>query len=300
MTKEEPASNDKWPPRLERLESAVTDARKRLECLGENGKDPARIKICRDLIEKAEQAARTRQGWFARPREYLAWDCLAQFDRHIVFLLGPAERAALWESLKAEAEKKLDGHRKEAVKELSKKGSAALDPGAKDAAPPAEVVSEVMRLLQTTSQNTYHKIDQLRRQIDYAGILLMVLVVALLAGTVVRIRMGWSGDVDGALLLGTLMGLIGGVLSLAFSVTRSDVSAKIPAMRSSFEVARIRPFIGAAIALPVILIFESGVINIPGAQKYWIAAVACFLSGFSERWFLGLVEKAEKKAGDGK
>ena len=89
-----------------------------------------------------------------------------------------------------------------------------------------------MRLLQTTSRNTYHKIDQLRRQIDYAGILLVVLVVALLAGTVVRIWMGWSGDVDGALLLGTLMGLTGGVLSLAFSVTRSDVSAKIPAMRS--------------------------------------------------------------------
>ena len=62
MTKEGPASNDKWPPRLERLESAVTDARKRLESLGENGKDPARIKIYKDLIEKAEQAARTHRA----------------------------------------------------------------------------------------------------------------------------------------------------------------------------------------------------------------------------------------------
>lgn len=300
MTKEEPAANNKWPARLERLESAVIDARKRLESLGDKGKDPARIKICSDLIEKVEQEATTSRGWFGRPREYLAWDCLAQFDRHIVFLLGPAERAVLWESLKAEAEKKLDGHRKEAVKELGRKASAALDSGAKDATPPAEVVSEVMRLLHTTSQNTYLKIDQLRRQIDYAGVLLIVLVVALLVGTVARIQMGWSGDVDGSLLLGTLMGLIGGVLSLAFSVTRTDVTAKIPAMRVSFEVARIRPFIGAAIALPVIMIFESGVINIPGAQKYWIAAVACFLSGFSERWFLGLVEKVERKAGDGK
>jgi hypothetical protein len=277
----------------------MTDARKRLASVGNNEKDPTRSKICGDLIEEAEQAALTRVGWFARPREYLAWDCLAQFDRHIVFLLSATERAALWESLKAEADWKLDQHRKDAVRELGKKASAALDSGLEDAAPPAEVVYEVMKLLQTTSQNTYHKIDQLRRQIDFAGILLMVLVVALLAGTAVRIQMGCSGDIDTALLLGTVMGLTGGALSLAFSVTHSDVSAKIPAMRSSFEVARIRPFIGAAIALPVILIFESGLINIPMLQKNWIAAVACFFSGFSERWFLGLVEKVEKKAGNG-
>jgi hypothetical protein len=39
MAQDTPASKRKWPRRLERLECAVTDARKRLASLGENGKD---------------------------------------------------------------------------------------------------------------------------------------------------------------------------------------------------------------------------------------------------------------------
>jgi hypothetical protein len=328
MAQDTPVSNRNWPHRLQRLEAAVVDAEKRLDRLGENGTDASRIKICRELIEEAEQAAEARRGWLARPREYLAWDCLAQFDRHMVYLLGASERAALWESLRAEADEKLGGHRKRAVQGLSQKVPAALDlealwasvraersekldtpceeavhrliTRAKDSPPPAELVCEVMRLLQTTSQNMYHKIDQLQSQITYATIFLVVLVVMLLSGAAIRIYLDWSSGVERTLLLGTLMGLTGGVLSLAFTVTRSDASAKIPAMRTSFEVACIRPFIGAAIALPVILIFESGVINIPATDKFWVVAVACFLAGFSERWFLGLVEKVQNKAGDGK
>ena len=328
MAQDTTASNRKWPRQLERLEAAVIDAKKRLGRLSENGKDVSRIRICRELIEEAEQAAEAHRGWFARPRDYLAWDCLAQFDRHMVYLLDASERAVLWESLKAEAEEKLSGHRKKAIQELSQKRPAALDlealwasvradagekldtpceeavqrliTKAKDWAPPADLVSEVMRQLQTTSGNMYHKIGQLQRQIDYATWFLVFLVAVLLSGAAIRIHLGMSTNLDGALLLGTLLGLTGGVLSLAFTVTRSDPSAKIPATLTSFKVARIRPFIGAAIALPVILIFESGVISIAGADKDVVTTVACFLAGFSERWFLGLIEKVEKKAGDGR
>ena len=103
-----------------------------------------------------------------------------------------------------------------------------------------------------------------------------------------------SETLDRSLVTGTLLGLTGGVLSLAFTVARTNTRAKIPVMQESIQVAHMRPPIGAAVALPVILILEAEVVTMPQISKRWLIPIACFLAGFSERWFLGLVTGAEK------
>ena len=313
----------KWPRGLERLEAAVIDAKYRLAAL--NDKDPSatQIALCDHLINEAEQAAFASRRRRDRPREYIAWDCLAQFDRYMVHSMDASERAPLWTSLLAEAEHKLNGHRKEAVLKHTKTHPATLDlesvwrsiktekeemsnasgeeaaqslmAAAKESVPSADLVCSVMKLLQTESQNSYHKIGQIKRQVDFVALLLLILVAGLLCSEGVRIYNGWSGDIDRAVLLGMLMGLIGGILSLTFTVIRSDAGRKIPTMRTQFEVALIRPLVGAVMALPVILILEAGVVSIPWADKNWVVALAGFLAGFSERWFLGLVEGLENR-----
>ena len=55
-------------------------------------------------------------------------------------------------------------------------------------------------------------------------------------------------------------GLLGGVLSVAYSVVRSNPTRRIPEVRSSFAVMMVRPVIGAAIALPILFFLEAGLI----------------------------------------
>jgi hypothetical protein len=210
----------------------------------------------------------------------------------MVYLISDSELGALWPSLKAEAAVKLKGHRKKAVEDL------ALRTGR--SAPARADVAEVLRQLHSTSQNYYHKIEQLRRQMSLVGLFLLVLVLGLLLAAGLGSLLGFSQPVSDVLALGTLLGLTGGVLSLAFTIARTDVTGSIPAVRTSFEVAAVRPLIGAAMALPIIVIFESGVVAVSGIDKKWIIAMGCLLAGFSERWFLGLVEGLEQKTGDGK
>jgi len=329
-----------WPSSLKRLDAALIDAKTRLTVITErlpqahattprsdSTSETARADACRRLIDEADGFAIKARGLFRRRScEFIAWDCLAQADRQMVFLMSAAERSALWTALKAEATSKLADHRKAAVLELSQPNPERLDlavlwesmktqrarnggelceedvqkliVATKEAAPSAETVCAVMLQIQTHSQNHYHKLDQLERQISVAAAILVVLVFVSMVGASFGPDLCSSGT-SHMLLVGMLMGLFGGVLSLVFSIIRTDTRARIPAMRASLAVAFIRPFIGAAIALPVLAIVQAGVIQVKGADLCWVVAAACFLAGFSERWFLGLTERFQSKANDG-
>ena len=275
-----------WPHGLERLQAAVLDAERRLASAVRADPEAPAVARCRASIEQAKQAATGGPRWCSRPRAYVAWDCLEQFDRQYIELMSEHEIRALWESLKTEADEKLSDHRKKAVAELIKVCAGG--------APRRETVAEVMRHIHVTSQNTYHKLDRLTEQIRYAGLILFALVVFLLTIASRRWFRDVSDTLDYSLVIGTLLGLTGGVLSLAFTAIRTNTRAKIPAMQESMQVAQIRPLVGAAVALPVILILEAGVVTAPKIDKIWLISVACFLAGFSERWFLGIVTSAER------
>jgi len=228
----------------------------------------------------------------AAPCAYLAWDCLEQFDREVLHLLPRDELAAVWRSAQAESTEKLSGHRLEAVKQIVA-AAGNEDP------PSAGTVAAVLKHVHTRAQALHLNIDQLRTQITWVGLFLLIVVV----GVMLLARGGafakFSQTLDHSLMLGTLAGLLGGVLSVAFTVARTDERAKIPVVRTSFEVALIRPLVGAALALPVVLLVDAGAVSIAGVDKAYLGAIACFLAGFSERWFLGLMEGLERGDGGG-
>jgi hypothetical protein len=288
-------------PQFERLAAALVDAETRLACARNSSKDATRIELCQGLLEQARSAIGSGGVWRAAPREFLAWDCLAQFDRQMLHLVSQEELHSIWLSVKAEADEKLTGHRKRAVADIVEHANkAALTVSSVEAA---------LRHLQTHSQNQYYKLGQLRRQIGYVGVFLLVLILGLLLAAGFETFERFWPALDRKLQLGTLLGLVGGVLSVAFTVSRTDEKAKIPKLLASSEVMLVRPLIGASLALPVALFADSGLISVAGInERAWLVAIACFLAGFSERWFLGLVEGLEKrtaqaserKAGDGK
>ena len=107
-----------WPRSLERLQAAVLDAERRLSPVESSNSNAPAVALCRASIDQAKQAAGGGRPWFSRQRTYLAWDCLAQFDRQFIQLMSDDEVRVLWESLKTEADEKLSDHRKKAVKAL--------------------------------------------------------------------------------------------------------------------------------------------------------------------------------------
>jgi hypothetical protein len=274
--------------RFVRLRAALVEAEARLEWAQASGGDEVRIKLCGELLEQARSAVESAGLWDADAREYFAWDCLAQFDRQMLHLVGDKDLMSIWLSLVAEAQEKCSGHRKKAIADIAEQ--------VKTVGPTRSAVEAVMQHLQTTSQNLYYKIDRLQRQIFWAGALLLALILYVLFAASFNLFDAYGPDFGSKIALGTIVGWVGGVLSVAFTVTNANEKTKIPKLVSSFRVSLARPLIGAALALPVVLVVDSGLITIGKIDSKWVVAIACFLAGFSERWFLGVMAGIEKQA----
>jgi hypothetical protein len=234
-----------------------------------------------------------------------AWMVLNELEREMVMALSDAELKARLTSAQAEAGEKLGKWRGSAVKKLPQELGLAGEPGREaPAQAPAQPFSsraatlaalrETMFHLHNSSQNLYHNIGRIRRQVTIASLSVAVMVVAVWVLNANGFFDALGGSIRERIPLAVLSGLLGGVLSVAHNVSKVDPKLKIPEVRASFLVTLTRPIVGAAVALPILVLIESGLINIPGDQRIWAVPAFCFLGGFSERWFFGIVEKLEK------
>jgi hypothetical protein len=92
------------------------------------------------------------------------------------------------------------------------------------------------------------------------------------------------------LVSGVLMGFFGGLVSFAFNWLRADLSARSPDLRTQRWLSIARPVIGAAVAVPIVLFVEAGLINLGQLSPALVLAL-CFLGGFSERWFVARIDR---------
>lgn len=269
-------------PYVVRLNAALLDAERRMLYLqaARGSGDP--------VVTAAGMCLRNAKEQAEAQAHFVAWDCLHQFDDEVIAALTPAELRACWPGVAAEAAEKLKGWRLEAAKALIK----SIDP----AIPvPLEVVRAIRAHLAAASQNQMHKIDVYERKtLPVLTAFLAVLVGGTLVFSYLVINspappdnlLPWAR----ALLLGVLAGGLGGILSMTFSLGSVDLSKRIPDMRLGRLVTFIRPLLGAAVAIPVVVFIEAGAVEIKGLERPLSYLAFCFLAGFSERWFLGVVE----------
>ena len=87
---------------------------------------------------------------------------------------------------------------------------------------------------------------------------------------------------------------------------RADADTKVPepplgirALLSGWKVFFAQPVIGATAALVVFLVFSAGLLQLGNTQQPGPAALALvgFLAGFSEPFFLGVLDKVAGKGG---
>jgi hypothetical protein len=154
-----------------------------------------------------------------------------------------------------------------------------------------ELLMESILHRNTGDRNRHRKLDRLRWQLSSLSLLIAFFVVA----AVVAARyLDWAGVLDLSLFPeAVFLGSLGGLLSAALSARKSNQYATVPEIQNDWYLTVARGMTGGAVAIPVYVLVKWGIIAIPkGDHGPWDLLFLCFLAGFSERWFLGVVGSA--------
>jgi len=242
------------------------------------------ISVRRHFLNLARNAIEKREF-------FSAWGYLLAFNRMMVTDMQGGELDARIESARSEAKKKLSGWRREAAKNLlAIKGE--IDDKEKQ-----QRLREALFHLHSKSQNIYFKIGKIRNQIVIAMYMLFAAAVAVFVLSFWFMCLSFFNDITRSEFhLAMLSGLVGGVLSVAYSVVRTAREHDIPELIASFPLTWTRPLFGPLVAFALLVIVELDMINLGNLKAESLIGMS-FIAGFSERWFLNLVGKVQEKAG---
>jgi hypothetical protein len=158
-----------------------------------------------------------------------------------------------------------------------------------------EAIREALYHLNSASQNGYRKLGLLKAQLTVVGLILIALVtsavIAALRGMIPGIT---QGDEANTFVSAVFSGLLGGTLSAALSSSRVATRTKIPDVQRSSLILLARTFIGAAAAIPTFAMLRGNLVPVDAREPFALM-LFCFLSGFSERWFLDRLNTAGSK-----
>jgi hypothetical protein len=274
---------------LMRLEAASLEAARLLQSIRERLQPPTgeqrdMLARCDELLARTTAAARGH-------RAYVAWDCLQQIERERVLAMSEEERRAEMALVLAEGRSQWPPWRQEAAE--------ALVSSTRGEAPSVAVLQALLRNLHAAQQNRRNAAALIRQQLPPLVVMLVAAVLffafwALVGGFDWLARDDVQVTVGMILVSGVLMGFFGGLVSFAFSWLRIDVSARVPDLRAQRWLSFARPAVGAAVAVPVVLFLESGLVNVGQLSPALVLAL-CFLGGFTERWFVAQIERRTRE-----
>jgi 8-oxo-dGTP pyrophosphatase MutT (NUDIX family) len=258
------------------------------------------------LIDFSQIDAKSQEtkGWMAAANQHLeqAQDYLAHWNLQQGWVsLHAATRLMLLDSkdrqglklaaleLRRESKKKLSDWRVKAVADLICDENGKIR---------ADIEKEPMRVVNAMAvrdsqfETDYFKIMLRRRHLLRLFLLLVAFIILTLVLSVSDVLPDPFNKFR--LIVGVvLFGIVGATLSVARGLLRTDLSAKIPAQQIGAFVIWMRPAIGAAAALISFVLLNAKVISLFNwnpSDPTIVFAVAT-LSGFSERFIVGAIEK---------
>ena len=265
----------------ERLEAALVAGGAAIEAATRQAAPPAPAVLASARAHLADARVAWRQGRF-----YLAWDLVQQAERLLSPWLPEAQQQQRFRCLQVEALDKLGGWRRQAAEAVAQAGFSA------------EGLVTLLELVHQDSQNRQHKLALLQAQC--ATVLgLLAVALGLILAEAARGGYGWvwneglfgSEDLPRVLWSCLLVGLFGSLVSMCFRLADTPQDHKIPQLRSSFVVLTLRAVVGASAAVPLVFLVHSGLVQLGPAK---VLVGASFLAGFSERWFVAMLDKAAR------
>lgn len=221
------------------------------------------------------------------------WGGVHDAQRFMVFGINDAELLAQVASLSEETQAKLSGWRAKATTSLlpdpNTLAAKALTDDQRERL--RQAVVESMAVLHGHSDNLYHQLRLVGRQLNYlVGVCLLVLFVVFV--TSLQSATPGSPFATSALLPVAMAGALGGIISAMWQLSRVG-QARIPEAWLQGLVTSGRPIVGAVSALFIYAVLQSDLIQLVDASKvgFPAALVLAFVAGFSEKFVLRTVER---------
>lgn len=167
---------------------------------------------------------------------------------------------------------------------------AARSNGTVDEAVHLDAVRSLRKLYGIRAEEGLERRTRAEQKCRYLTALIPFLVFSLMALSASIHEVAGAG-VWREIALAASAGALGATLSGIFRVR--DRLVELDDLRSFWPAMRIQPLIGAAAGLVTLFVLESGAVDLSaGATAPWAAlALFTFAAGFSEAFFLGLVER---------
>jgi hypothetical protein len=163
-----------------------------------------------------------------------------------------------------------------------------------------DAVRSLMKLYELRAEAGLERRVRAAQKYRYLTLLIPMLVVGLVLLSVGVYESGRE-EIWKAVWVAASAGALGAILSGTFRVR--DRLVELDDLRSFWPAMRVQPLIGATAGLVTLFVLETGAVEL-GAQKTasWAAlALFTFVAGFSEPFFLGLVQRVavipDKQAG---
>lgn len=280
---------DQDDPHQQRLYAALFTAQCRLLALQGKADSSAEAKlsfeVAKHCYSEAYKKAQEKNG------TYNAWGCLHEFDDVLIDTMEGDELEAYWCMLCTESEEKLSRWRatdRARMVKLIENGKGFSKAN----------VRMLHDYLATVAQDSYYKIAVFEKQTLPKVLELLELVILIALVSVLTVISIWEISSECyswamALLLAIGAGGLGGVLSMSISVAQEDLATRIPRARIAGPRMTIRPFLGAVVAIPILVLTKTDLVTVKGLQGNFAIFAFCFLGGISERWFLDLLGRFE-------
>jgi hypothetical protein len=153
-----------------------------------------------------------------------------------------------------------------------------------------DAVRSLMKLYELRAEAGLERRVRAAQKFRYLTLLIPMLVAGLLLVSVGVYENGRE-DIWKAMWIAASAGALGAILSGTFRVR--DRLVELDDLRSFWPAMRVQPLIGATAGLVTLFVLETGAVEL-GAQQTssWASlALFTFVAGFSEPFFLGLVQR---------
>lgn len=268
----------------QRAEAELVRAAQAIEAIAARGAPSPDIAA---MLERAQALHARARVAAANRADYVMFDCLQQLERELVLAAGDDERRVLVESTAARLRSGGAPTQRAIVDALMVRG---------DDAPTVATCRALLRERHALEQERRLRVALARQQLPRLAMLLVVAVVFFTAWALAG-GFEWivSPDVEITLAMlftnAVLLGFFGSLLSIAFGLVLRPSRSSEADLAASGAVLVTRAFIGAALAVPIVLTFESGLLNL-GEYSPAVPLAVSFVAGFAERLFVRRLERA--------